>query len=148
MSELENICSICLSQLNDDQIELECAHVLHRKCLVQLIISSHEKNQVYRCPLCRTELKDYKDISINDLRKRYVINEKISEQDLDQEIVLRTEQLPLLVIDPRISRTERKKTFIKTHLFCASLIILLITGIAVFVNYSESHHSVNFGNHT
>ena len=89
-----------------------------------MLISDSEKKRVFRCPLCRIELKNYKDADISELKKKYESNQQEtsinmpSDQDvmsLDSEIgpinnAMRNfpEQMPLIARVIRDEQQERK----------------------------------------
>ena len=46
-------CPICLENMTCSVvIELDCAHIIHKDCLIQLIESRHRK-----CPMCREPIR-------------------------------------------------------------------------------------------
>jgi len=49
-----NSCSICLSDINNNEITISCGHKYHILCLMNLIKSDKEKDM--KCCLCRCEL--------------------------------------------------------------------------------------------
>ncbi len=54
---LNTDCSICLDELSltnkeDDQVVLACAHVFHKKCMLEWSLTKSCSNGV-TCPLCR-----------------------------------------------------------------------------------------------
>lgn len=46
---MDDICSICLDPLNDDQYSLQCNHKFHTHCIINWFRSNHSSGN---CPLC------------------------------------------------------------------------------------------------
>lgn len=73
----ENICTICLEQIINNNVKLKCSHEFHLHCLVSVILNTNKFNE---CPNCRTIFKvpntareiHKKDTKINELE--YNIN--------------------------------------------------------------------------
>lgn len=153
-------CSICLASLKSKEpIELECGHTLHQSCLTHLLISAAEKGQVYKCPLCRNELSNYKDVDINELRQNtraYTINieperpQNSSHDDLSINSETARpfpEQTPLLVRALNDERQERKKCSYSNAILGFFIVTITLCTI-IFVNkYSNPNHQ-NIGNYT
>ena len=59
-------CSVCLEDINTslEELELECGHIFHKKCIVNLI--------KFNCPLCRYPI---------DVKKIFNINNKLCNND-------------------------------------------------------------------
>lgn len=52
-TELSQICTICIENINDNMYATECGHIFHAKC----ISAWTKRNQ--SCPLCRTQLRQH-----------------------------------------------------------------------------------------
>ncbi len=51
--DLDNECLICISEMNNkNKVVLECCHIYHSECVINLI-----KKRTRKCPLCRTKIK-------------------------------------------------------------------------------------------
>ena len=51
-SNLDNDCVICASGIkNKDLVALECCHMYHSKCVINLV-----EKRTRKCPLCRTKI--------------------------------------------------------------------------------------------
>ena len=56
-------CPICLIKMTGSfVVELDCAHILHKNCLIEMIESRHRK-----CPYCRKPIR-YTVIQIKKLK--------------------------------------------------------------------------------
>ena len=49
---INEICSICLLNINEKFITLDCEHSFHNECFVEWYKKSNNKD----CPICRTEI--------------------------------------------------------------------------------------------
>ena len=49
---IDDVCSICLENLENNIIKLDCNHIYHIRCINMWIIY----NNNIECPLCRTEI--------------------------------------------------------------------------------------------
>lgn len=58
-------CCICLKELNNDILKLECNHIIHNNCYKNLINSKCPSND--KCPICRNKLKQGDPLSTPDL---------------------------------------------------------------------------------
>ena len=59
-------CTICLKSFTfTTVVELDCGHVLHYKCLLNLL-----KSRTRKCPLCRAKIQWYIGLC-GFLRKKY-----------------------------------------------------------------------------
>ncbi len=47
----DDLCSICLEELKDNYMVINCNHIFHEKCIHQLT-----QYNINKCPLCRTVL--------------------------------------------------------------------------------------------
>ena len=66
---MNDVCSVCLDDLNTETIILECNHQFHTQCI---------KNLLYpKCPLCRTKI-DYKKLF--NINQKVCYGEHISHQ--------------------------------------------------------------------
>jgi hypothetical protein len=125
-------CCICLMSLKNDEVELECGHILHRKCLHELLISSHKKKQKVKCPLCRIDLTNYIDLDSSQF-DRYIINvdqPQISTTNTNTNL---DEQVPLLtnIVSAHIENEEqRRRVSIKRNIF-AGLFLFTIFGCVI-----------------
>ena len=128
-----------------------------------MLISDSEKKRVFRCPLCRIELKNYKDADISELKKKYESNQQEtsinmpSDQDvmsLDSEIgpinnAMRNfpEQMPLIARVIRDEQQERKDKHLRCNIAAAFVMISMIVCIVVFVNgHEDSEHQYTSNN--
>jgi len=143
----ENQCSICLNSFNrDNPVELECGHMLHQKCLAQMLISHSAKGYEYKCPLCRTVLDNYKDVDIGELRENYgstlseinIDNSDNDDMSLDSETRytrLRTfpNQTSFLVRVDNVNHQPENKN--KLNFICGMLLILFVIGLILVIKY-------------
>ena len=79
MSHQENEldeCPICGDEFteNNDKFTLSCKHTYHKECIM-LEVESSSKNNVYRCPYCRTTIDNVplfsNQIPIKNVHKEY-----------------------------------------------------------------------------
>jgi len=50
----ESMCTICLEDITNNNVKLDCSHEFHFHCLVSIIINTNNFNQ---CPNCRQMFK-------------------------------------------------------------------------------------------
>jgi hypothetical protein len=49
--EAKNTCCICLHSNEENIAKLECDHIIHSNCLIELLTKNFEQNKQYECPL-------------------------------------------------------------------------------------------------
>jgi hypothetical protein len=61
-SPTRDICCICLEEMTEKTLKLECGHIFHRNCIQEL----REKGVQQLCPLCRVKLPDSPEKMFSD----------------------------------------------------------------------------------
>lgn len=73
-----NLCCICIEPLFIKNINVfTCSHIIHSEC----------NRNIQRCPMCRTLIKTYKDISIRDIYKIIDIDPICRYEILDENYI-------------------------------------------------------------
>jgi len=68
-------CTICLNEIEDNEVKLECKHKFHFYCLILLILKTKQGD---KCPNCRNKIKLPE--LIYDIKKRTEHIKKLEEQ--------------------------------------------------------------------
>jgi len=80
-----NSCSICLSDINNNEVTISCGHKYHILCLMNLIKSDIEKDM--KCCLCRCDLD--KKMIVEKYRELCVKRSRICETEIFNQMTLK-----------------------------------------------------------
>ena len=124
------ICSICYEKFKEkDYIHItKCDHIFHYLCIEKAI-----DNNLYDCPLCRTNIKNGKKKNTNEISNNF--NNNIENNNryiyIDNNI-LNFENENLLINEINIQNNHNKCISLKNIIFCFLLLIMIVFGIIIF----------------
>ena len=69
-------CTICMTENTKNLRTLPCKHVFHKRCITTWIKKEIRENHNPSCPICRTEIFDY--VELSKIKGTYVPNYSFS----------------------------------------------------------------------